>query len=277
REHELTDPEVLGGAQTGGRQVDAVDLDDRDVRRFVSADDVAREVATVRQVDADLSGSLDHVLVRDQVARSVDHHGGRARRFAERRGASSATEVEAFDPGDARSDRLDRARDPAFELAERHRSACPFGSTLGRGVRATSARAPPAGRASDAAGEGSASPSLREELLEALVDLLELLLLLAAAFPAGVDDLHEQVGDLVHPRTFLGVESLLHFLSEQLVVGPVGRPDPRSEIRTARRTVVLGFAHWISWEPSFRPPHREGEDIDRVASGPVTTPRPTAR
>ncbi len=120
REHELTDPEVLGGAQTGGRQVDAVDLDDRDVRRFVSADDVAREVASVRQVDADLSGPLDHVLVRDQVAGRVDHHGGRARRFAERRGASSATEVEAFDPGDARSDRLDRGRDPALELAERH-------------------------------------------------------------------------------------------------------------------------------------------------------------
>ena len=81
RDHRVADPHVRGVAQCQRleRLLVGVDLEQRDVRGGVTADDLG-VVGLVVQVDRHLRGALDDVGVGDDVAAVVDHEAGSRRR-----------------------------------------------------------------------------------------------------------------------------------------------------------------------------------------------------
>src|SRR5262249_30988204 len=72
RHHRLTHLDLRRIAERDRGQPGRLDLQQRQVRLGITADHVGSELPAVRELDHDLRGVLDHVVVRDDVAGWVD-------------------------------------------------------------------------------------------------------------------------------------------------------------------------------------------------------------
>ncbi len=121
REHDLSNPKILGPPEASSGQTRRFDLDEGEVGDGVAADDLPLELATVRELDAKLGRTLHDVLVRHEVPGGVDDHGGRLGLRPERVApTASPHQSKAFDRGDPGSHRIDGRGDPRLEFCERH-------------------------------------------------------------------------------------------------------------------------------------------------------------
>ncbi|MFN8623477.1 MAG: hypothetical protein U0869_22290 [Chloroflexota bacterium] len=105
----LADAQRVRLAERGGRQILAVDLDEREVRQRVDADGLAVELGAVGQDDDHLRGVARHVAVGQDEAVRVDDH-ARARALRLRRGAAVGRVLAAdgdLDGDDRRGELLD--------------------------------------------------------------------------------------------------------------------------------------------------------------------------
>src|SRR5207245_10981088 len=78
RQHGLADLELIGVRELRRVEVFPVDLDDRDIRLIVSADDGPAKDATVREGHNHLGRSVDHVMRREDVTLGVEEDYGAA-------------------------------------------------------------------------------------------------------------------------------------------------------------------------------------------------------
>src|SRR3989454_6847376 len=76
RQHGLADLELVGVRELRRVEVFPVDLDDRNVRLIVSADDGPAEDAAVREGHDHLARSVDHVMRREDVALTIEEDSG---------------------------------------------------------------------------------------------------------------------------------------------------------------------------------------------------------
>src|SRR6058998_312827 len=76
RQHGLADLELVGVRELRRVEVFPVDLDDRNVRLIVSADDGPAEDAAVREGHDHLARSVDHVMGREDVALTIEEDSG---------------------------------------------------------------------------------------------------------------------------------------------------------------------------------------------------------
>src|SRR5205814_9003743 len=73
RDHPLTHLQIIGVAERHRDEIrGAVDLDERDMRFLIAPDDLRLERLAGRQLDDDLVGVLDHVVVGGDEAGGVD-------------------------------------------------------------------------------------------------------------------------------------------------------------------------------------------------------------
>ena len=78
RQHPFAHPGVVAVAQGHRRQALGVDLEHGHVGIGVGSDDLGLELTAVEQPDRDLLGTLDHVIVGQDVAVGGDHETGTA-------------------------------------------------------------------------------------------------------------------------------------------------------------------------------------------------------
>ena len=76
RHHPLAGLERPGFAGAQVRQTGRRDFQHRDVRLRIAADDLGLELATIGQLDLDLVGAVDHVMIGQQIPVVRDHEPG---------------------------------------------------------------------------------------------------------------------------------------------------------------------------------------------------------
>jgi len=76
RQDHVADPQGAGIAECDRRQVGEVKFEHREVRIRVFADDLRARLAAVGQGDVDFGGTVDDVVVGDDVALGTDDHAG---------------------------------------------------------------------------------------------------------------------------------------------------------------------------------------------------------
>src|SRR5437867_3573997 len=91
RQDDVAHLELVVVAPLEVRQVRGFDLDDRQIGLRIHADDLGRMFLLVRQIDLDVGGAIDHVVVGHDVAVRIDDHAGPARHVRTGRAAEGNT------------------------------------------------------------------------------------------------------------------------------------------------------------------------------------------